>query len=68
MTKPEDLPRWVWDVLADLVQYEAVHGKHETCLEHAFIRIPEDVRRTAAVILSYRSDGVVDAEIVEDPS
>lgn len=68
MIKPEDLPRWVWDVVADLVEYEGIHGKDERCLEAAFIRIPEDVRRTAAVILQYRRGGVVHAEIVEDPS
>lgn len=68
MNKPEDLPRWIWDVVADIVEYEANHAGHERCIESTFARVPEDVRRTAAVILRYRADGVVDAEIVEEPS
>jgi hypothetical protein len=68
VTQPEDLPRWVWDVVADIVEYEGEHGEGQRCLEPTLARIPEDVRRTAAVILRYRSSGVVYAEIVEDPS
>lgn len=63
-----ELPRWVWDVVADIVEYEGNHAKGERCVESTFVRIPEDVRRTAAVILRYRADSVMDAEIVEDPS
>lgn len=68
MIRPEVLPRWVWDVVADIVDYDANHAKGAPCIESTFVRIPEDVRRTAAIILRYRADGVLDAEIVEDPS
>jgi hypothetical protein len=59
-----DLPRWVWDLVADVLQYEDIHGADNwPCLQTAVARVPAEVRRTAEVIARYR---VVDAEIVEE--
>jgi hypothetical protein len=61
-----ELPRWVWDMLADLVRYEDTHGHpHDgwPCLESTLSRVPHDVLNAAEVIAQYR---VVDAEIVQE--
>ncbi len=63
-----DLPKWVWDILADLVEYEGNHAAHAMCLETIFERAPAEARTTAAVLVRYRRDSVVAAEIVEDPA
>jgi hypothetical protein len=64
MPKLPDLPRWVWDLVADVVQYEEIHGTDKwPCMDNALARVPADVRRAAEVIARYR---VVDAEIVEE--
>lgn len=63
MSEIKGLPRWVWDLVADLHRHEDVHGYTEQCLAAALERVPADVRMVAEVIADYR---VVDAEIVEE--
>jgi hypothetical protein len=62
MPEIKGLPRWVWDLLADLLRHEDVHGYTEQCLTGALERVPADVRMVAEIIAEYR---VLDAEIVE---
>lgn len=59
------LPRWVWDVLADLVRHEDVHAKGDQCLSPTLARVPADVLAAAQVIAEYR---IVDAEVIEEQS
>lgn len=49
-----DLPRWVWDVLADLVEFEDVHGRDERCLRSTVERVPAEIWRGAEVVRAYR--------------
>ncbi len=48
------LPKWVWDLLADLIDYEAEHGKDAGCLAVALNRAPADIRESATAIAEYR--------------
>jgi hypothetical protein len=58
----DDLSTWMWDVVIDIIEYEAEHAKGERCIESTFVRIPEDVRQTAVAPRSYRADFAATAE------
>ena len=52
-----DLPRWVWDILADLIDHEDQHGTGEQdwhCLDTILNRTPAEVLSAARVIAHYR--------------
>lgn len=49
-----ELPRYLWDVLADIVEYEDQHGNSHQCLAGTLDRLPSDVRTGAEVIARYR--------------
>ncbi len=61
-----DLPRWVWDILADVIEYEAGHAKGHPCLESTFVRIPADYMQCASAIAAYRR--IPNAEVIEEKS
>jgi hypothetical protein len=61
------LPKWVWDILADLIEEEDMHPKlfftsggfegyrqYEWCPNRVLVKVPPEVRDAAAVIAAYR--------------
>lgn len=63
-----DLPRWVWDLLADLLDEEDVHPKlyhqpggangpvpYDWCLAKPLAGVPKDVLDHAKAIAAYRA-------------
>jgi hypothetical protein len=68
MAEIQDLPRWVWDLLADLIVEDDAHptlyftsgafegyAQYEWCPNVVLEKIPKDVRAAARVIAGYRS-------------
>ena len=65
-----ELPTWIWDLLADLVDEDAVHPKlyqfeagakpsfrpWDWCPAVALARVPEDMLRIAEHIAKYRRE------------
>ncbi len=47
-------PRWLWDLLADLVDYENEHGPDAPCVGTTLHRVPADTLSAARVIAEYR--------------
>lgn len=67
----ENLPAWIWDVLADIDQYEDEHGHPEDgfrCLANTLERVPKDVRLAAQAIKSYRRSVTVVREVPTPPT
>lgn len=59
------LPKWVWDLVADLEDEEDLHPKlfadtangyvrYDWCPAKALKRVPDDIRSAARVIAAYR--------------
>lgn len=51
------LPKWVWDLIADVIEYEDVHPAVDpgnACLARALDRVPEDVMSAVEVVRAYR--------------
>lgn len=61
-----EIPIWMWDVLADLVNHEDIHAKGECCAEPTLARVPATVLAQARAIAQYRAAHIVDAEIAEE--
>jgi len=70
-----DLPKWAWDLLMDLVEQEDIHPtllfesgafagtkKYDWCACTALEKVPSEVRGQAKVLLRYRqmSEAVAD--------
>lgn len=76
-----DLPRWVWDLVADLLDEEDVHPKlyftsggfvgyrqYDWCPAKPLERVPDDVKAHAAVVASYRHRVAESASAEPDPA
>ena len=51
-------PTYVWDVLADIMDYEEAHAKEWPCLHGAINRLPQPVYSTARSYAESRRAGV----------
>jgi hypothetical protein len=70
MTEIQDLPRWVWDLLADLIIEEDNHRlyaqlagtsifqRYDWCPNVVLEKVPKDVRAAARVIAGYQPPAV----------
>lgn len=67
-----DLPKWLWDILADLLDEEDVHPRlyftsgafegyrqYDWCPKNILDKVPDDVRANANAIRAYRRQEAV---------
>lgn len=53
MSRPADLPKWVWDLVIALRRYEDEHAKGGACLAAVLALVPTDICDQAAAISAY---------------
>lgn len=59
-----DLPKWMWDVLADLLDHEDVHAKDDHCVAATLEYVPAEILRGARLVQRYREK--VDEPVAEN--